>query len=163
MQAKRGEAGDGSGEYFVLEMRIFHVIDDKDGTGNKICDDVSDVYKDKHPSTPGNIKSLVMTLFGCGEDDVNKELLQFLVSDQQPLAGFCCEYKAWQKPTRKIGEDGKRGVYTVKRYVRLVPAQEVMALLEDRPDVLQKCFGGPKALQELATMEEALAKQMSGG
>ena len=90
-----------TGEEFVaIEMKILTVIDDDDGNGHKVDEDITHLLKVQNPSFLGNFKQFASTALGCEADDLDKAAADKITSDEQPLAGIEIAFTARQKPTK---------------------------------------------------------------
>ena len=94
-----------TGEEFVaIEMNILTVIDNDDGKGHTVDEDITHLLKVQNPSFLGNFKQFASEALGCEADELDKAAADKITSDEQPLAGIDIGFRARQKPTKKGGQ-----------------------------------------------------------
>jgi hypothetical protein len=91
-----------NGDQFVaIELKIASVLDDENGTGHKVGEDVTHLLKVANPSFLGNFKQFASTALGCEAEDLGKAEADRITSDEQPLAGIEIALTARQIKTQK--------------------------------------------------------------
>lgn len=111
-----------TGEHFLaVEMQIVQALDDDEGTGHRVGEDVTHLMKASSPSFLGNVKQFVSATLGCSPDEVGKAEADRVTSDEQPLAGIVVEFVG-REITTKAGRP-----FTKVTYKREVPTNEINA------------------------------------
>lgn len=108
-------------DFLAIEMNVVQVLDDEDGTGHRVGEDITHLLKSTQPSFLGNVKQFICATLGCSPDEVGKAEADRVTSDEQPLAGIVIEFVARTTTTRA----GKP--FTKVTYKREVPAGEINA------------------------------------
>ena len=94
-----------NGEEFVaIEMVIASVLDNDDGKGHKVEEEITHLMKVQNPNFLGSFKQFASVALGCDADDLGKPEADKITSDEQPLAGIEIAFKARQVPTKKGGQ-----------------------------------------------------------
>lgn len=94
-----------NGEQFVaIEMHVLSVLEDEDGSGHKVGEDITHLLKVQNPSFLGNFKQFASTALECNPDDLGKAEADRVTSDEQPLAGIEIAFNARQVPTKAGGQ-----------------------------------------------------------
>ena len=91
-------------EFVAIELTILTVIDDENGTGHKVEEEVTHLMKVRNPSFLGSFKQFASVALGCEADDLDQAAADKITSDEQPLAGIEIAFLARQKPTKKGGQ-----------------------------------------------------------
>lgn len=99
-----------SGQLLAIESRITKVLDDNNGAGHKVGEDVVQFMKVTSPSFLGNVKQFISSSLGCSPDDVGKNEADKVTSDEQPLAGLVVRFTARTIKTQ-AGKDFTKVTY----------------------------------------------------
>lgn len=84
-----------TGEEFVaIEMTIVSVLDDDEGKGHKVGEDIVSLMNASKMSFLGNFKQFISASLGVSPDDVTKAEALRVTSDAQPMAGIVVEFSA---------------------------------------------------------------------
>lgn len=136
--------------FAAVEMAIVNVIDNAQGLGHRIGEEVS-YYTDKSSEYfLSDIKGFIAAATGEDPDSITEEACAMVFGPQNPLQMTTVEWSG-RDITTKTG-----GNYTKISFHREVPASEVMATL---PPDMQANFYPQGILQQLASKEQAPAQQ----
>lgn len=116
-------------EFAVLEKTVIRVIDDAEGEGHRVGENISHMMMKKHDSFLSNIKTLISDIYEISEEDVNEELCEQVFpekDDQESIfAGLIVECSNRNIVTKKNND------FTAVKYVREVSPQEILETLDD--------------------------------
>ena len=135
VKADANRTGD---EFVAIEMQIVKVVDDYEGKGHRLNEEVTHMLMTRHDSFMGNIKSFISKVLDIPQADVDEDAAEAVVAADQPLANTVCEFRAREVMTKK------NTPFTQIDYVREVPIDEVASECED--GVLDVAF--PKGVLE---------------
>ncbi|MEM7203057.1 MAG: hypothetical protein AAF628_22545 [Planctomycetota bacterium] len=91
-----------TGERFVaVEMKVVGVVDDDNGQGHRIGEEVVHLMKVSSPNFLGNFKQFACSTLGCTEAELGQVEADRITSDEQPLAGIVVEFNAVLTDTRQ--------------------------------------------------------------
>ncbi|MCP4897865.1 MAG: hypothetical protein GY906_12910 [bacterium] len=135
-------------DFMAVEKTVLHVLDDDEGKGHKVTENVTHMMMAKHDSFLGNVKAMFAKLLDCATDDVDSDACMAVCGDDQPMSGMIIECKN-RNITTKAGNP-----FTVINYIREVPAPELIetGMLDQR--VLDLYFEGGSLLRRMAGIEE---------
>lgn len=134
------------GEQFVaVEMQVIKVIDDDNGNGHRVLEDVTHMLMAKHDSFMGNIKKMISDILDVPQEEITSDEAMQIVSPEQPLANTVVEFNAFNTKTQK-GND-----FTVVDYSREIPINETAKHVD--VETLQIAFPGG-ILETLMQAEE---------
>ena len=116
----------------LVEMRICNVLDDVQGRGHRVMDDVTWCIKVSNLYFLSEIRSFVAGSIGADFNTVDEATCTRVFSDENPLAGCFVEWKGVEKPTQA------GGLFTKITFVRNVPAAEIKQNMD--PAVVNQMF-----------------------
>lgn len=110
-------------EFLAVEKQVVHVLNDAEGQGHRVGEEVTHMMLPRFPSFKGNVVAMVAGIMGCDPDAVTDELFEHICSDAQPLSGWTIECFNRMTNTRA------NKPFTDISYRRYVPASELMEIL----------------------------------
>lgn len=81
-------------ELLAIESTITKVIDNANGAGHRVGEEIVHFLKVELDSFLGNAKQFISAALTCHPDNVGSDQADFVVSDEQPLAGIVVEFTA---------------------------------------------------------------------
>lgn len=103
----------------LVEMRVCNVLDDAQGRGHRVGDDVTWCIKVSNLYFLSEIRSFVAGSIGADFNEVDEATCTRVFSDENPLAGCFVEWKGTEKPTQA------GNLFTKIQFIRNVPAAEI--------------------------------------
>jgi hypothetical protein len=126
---------------FVVEKTVVRVLDDDAGRGHRLGEDTVAISNAKHDSFQGNVKQFLSAAFpDVPPEQIDASMAEQICGPQQPMTGMVLEMAAKQIATKS------GGVFTDKTYRRVVPVQELLAVLSPQE---QAAFFPNNALQRM--------------
>jgi len=116
----------------IVEMRICHVLDNAQGRGHLVGDDVTWYCKVSNEYFLGEARMLVANSVGAPFESIDEATCNRVFSDENPLAGCFVEWKGSEVPT-KAG-----GLFTKIKFIRNIPAVEIKQNMD--PTVVVRMF-----------------------
>jgi hypothetical protein len=145
-------------EFVVFEMTVLKVMDNGNGLGHRVGEDVSHMLTATgNECFLGNIKTIIANICGMKPEEVTEEDAHFITADDQPLCkGTVVEIRARTirtkpKPGYPDGTD-----FTEVSHCREVPAEELLVALDPK---VQADFFPNNLLTRLAEETKRLAGQ----
>lgn len=135
--------------FVAIEMTAIHIIDDDDGKGHKLGEDVTHMLMPKHDMFLPNMKGFIAGALSMAIDDITEVEAMSVCGADQPLAGTVVECRN----RTIITKEGRP--FTVVKYVREVPASE---LLQALPPIDQENFFPGGALGRIAQLQAQQAQ-----
>ena len=108
----------------IVEMKICHVLDDGQGRGHRVGDEVSWYMKVSSEYFLGEARMFVANSIGADFNEIDEDTCNRVFSDENPLGGCFVEWKGTEVAT-KAG-----GVFTKIKFARNVPAAEIKASMD---------------------------------
>ena len=87
-------------QFLAIEMVIRNVLDNDDGAGHKVGEDVTHLMKVANASFLGNVKQFISTTLACDPGDVDQAAADKVTSADQPMAGLTIAFNARQIKTQ---------------------------------------------------------------
>lgn len=143
VKADRSRKGE---DFVAVEKTILAVLDDDEGRGHRIGDEVTHMLMAKHDSFLGNIKAMIAATFGVPAEQVQEADAVEICGDSQPMAGAVVECVNRNQVTRR-GTD-----FTIINYKRALTVADIRAKLD--PQVLARFFPGD-VLERMEAAEQA--------
>ena len=109
----------------LVEMRICIVLDDGQGQGHRVSDDVTWCIKRKNDYFLSEIRAFVAGSIGAPFDSVDEDTCNRVFSDENPLAGCFVEWKGTNITTKA------NTLFTKIKFVRNVPAAEIKQNMDE--------------------------------
>lgn len=102
---KMHQKDDGT-QLFISELRVVRVLDDENGKGHKVGEDVAYVIKRTgNKNYLPNSKALFAAALAMKEEDISGDICNKCLSEEQPLSGVVIEFVARrQEKKTKPGE-----------------------------------------------------------
>ena len=116
----------------IVEMRICRVLDDAQGRGHQVGDEVTWYCKVSNEYFLGEARMLVANSIGAPFQSIDEATCDRVFSDENPLAGCFVEWKGTEVNT-KAG-----GLFTKIKFIRNVPAVEIKGSMD--PAALARMF-----------------------
>lgn len=140
------------GDAFVaVEKTVVRVLDDAQGQGHKVGEQVTHMMMPKHDSFLGNIKGMLASLLEMKPEEIGEEAAEMVCDEKQPLAGMLIECHNHIITTKKGAP------FTVIHYLHEVkPPQALQTLTADEitrffpGEYLQKIAAGQPAVPPVA-------------
>ncbi len=114
----------------IHNLTCVHALDDDDGKGHTVGEDFSHMIVKRRQMEAmfwGEIKRMLMNLLDMDEGSVDDDTAEMVYSKDQPLAGQVMEIKVTGRPQK----NDPSKVFTHVTYVRIVPAEELLATLSE--------------------------------
>lgn len=143
VKADRSRKGE---DFVAIEKSILAVLDDDEGRGHRIGDEVTHMLMAKHDSFLGNIKAMIAAVFGVPAEQVQESDAVEICSEDQPMAGAVVECVNRNQVTRR-GTD-----FTIINYKRALTVADIRAKLD--PKVIARYFPGD-VLERMEAAEQA--------
>ena len=128
----------------LVEMRVCKVLDDGQGRGHRIGDDVTWCIKISNLYFLPDVRSFVAGSIGAEFDAVDEDTCNRVFSDENPLSGCFVEWKGIEKLTQA------GGTFTKIQFTRNIPAAEIKENMD--PTAITMMFPNG-ALDQLITNE----------
>jgi hypothetical protein len=90
-------------EFLAIEMTVTKVMDNDEGRGHKVGDEITHLMKVQNTSFLGNFKQFAASALNCDADQVGKAEADRITSDEQPLVGVKVGFVARQTTTKAGG------------------------------------------------------------
>lgn len=124
-------------EFVAFNFSVLHVVDDTasadDPQGPHHPGDlISQLIMANWDSFLPTVKTSIKNLTQCNESEIDKEMMNSIVSDAQPLAGMFCEIDARLVPTKSGGK------FTRVSIKRPVDEKEILSMV---PAEMQESLG----------------------
>jgi len=110
--------------YLGVEARVVHVIDDDEGRGHDVGDDVSHMINAEGDYFLSEVKTMYANICACDPSEITRDICKQIAGPDNPLAGVIVRIKGKNKVTKK-GND-----FTTVTYKR-VPAAKAASMLSD--------------------------------
>lgn len=120
IKADRSRKGE---EFLAIEKTVLHVLDDDNGEGHRVGQQVTHMLMKKHDSFLGNVKSFVANTLGSSPDEVKLDVCVTICAEDQPLSGIIIECQNRNQVTKK-GTD-----FTIINYLGEVPVERLRRLM----------------------------------
>jgi hypothetical protein len=131
VKADRSRKGE---DFVAIEKTVLAVLDDDEGRGHRVGDEVTHMLMAKHDSFLGNIKAMISAVFNVPTDQVSESDAVEVCADNQPMSGAVVECANRNQVTRR-GTD-----FTIINYKRSLTVAEIRQRLD--PAVLARYFPG---------------------
>lgn len=118
-QNRKGQTG------FFIEGTIIAVIDDADGAGHRVGEEVSHSMWEHHESFLGNVKAFLAAATNESPSNIGEEQAMLVIGEDQPLQDTVLECHNRVIQT-KAGKD-----FTLINYKREVPITELAEVLPE--------------------------------
>jgi hypothetical protein len=112
-------------DFVVLEKTVIRVIDDAEGEGHRLGENISHMLMKKYDSFLSNVKTIIANIMDIPGDEVTEALCEEVFCPESIIGGFVVECSNRNIVTKK-GTD-----FTAITYKREVPPQEVLETLSE--------------------------------
>jgi len=130
--------------FAAVEMTITRVLDNQNGVGHSLGEDVTFYVDRSSDYFLPEIKTFVANVMGLRKDDVEERHAMMVFGPDQPLTGTTVEVQARFTTTQK------GGTFTNRNFKREVPASEILQALT--PQEQERFYPG-NILQQMAHVE----------
>jgi hypothetical protein len=121
-----------TGRTFVaIEMQVARVLDDDEGRGHRIGENITHLMMTDQDSFMGNMKAFISAVLDVPESDINTDEAVEIAGDDNPLENTICELSARTIQTRAGNP------FTEINYLREVPAIEFSQWAGDNIELSQ--------------------------
>jgi hypothetical protein len=134
--------------FLAIEMQVCRVLDNDNGQGHKVGEDVTHMLMTDNEMFMPNIKAALARILDVPSETITEEECIAVAGDDQPLANTVVEILATEIQTRAGNP------FTQVDYKREVPIEEVAAGLDDEK-AIELCFPNGLLDKLLAASEEA--------
>ena len=97
-------------QFFAIEQKVTDVLEADGNNPHKVGEEVVHLIKRSMPGFLGMVKQFCAAALGCDEDEITKDRVARIISDEQPLAGMPVEWRGRQVQT-KAGKDFTKVTY----------------------------------------------------
>jgi len=116
--------------FVVLEKTVIRVLDDDNGNGHRMGEDISHMLMEEWDSFLSNIKTIVGDILGIANDEIDEEVTEELCAEvfcaESIFAGIVVECNN-RNIVKKDGND-----FTTIKYVRDIPPEELLEVLDEK-------------------------------
>lgn len=135
------------GDVFVaIEQVVVKVLDNADGKGHRVGEEVTHMLMMRHDSFLGNIKAFIANVLDMPEAEIGEQEAMEICDDTQPLTNTVVEVKG------RTVETKKGNPFTQVDYIREVPILEAANDMD--PDAVAIAFPGNVLDQLIANAAE---------